>query len=66
MNPQMMKQFRQFMANPSQALSQMGIPANMQSSPQGIIQYLMNSGKLSQDQYNQLQAQARQIQSMLK
>lgn len=62
----MLLQLKNFMNNPSQMLSQMGVPAEMQNNPNAIIQHLMNTGKLSQDQYAQLQQQAKQIQSMLK
>lgn len=34
--------------------------------PQAIVQNLLNSGQMSQQQFNQLKAQAEQIQSMLK
>ena len=62
-NPQMINQFRQFMANPMQYMRQIGIQGN---DPQAIIQNLMDTGRLSQDQYTQLQQQAKQIQSMLR
>lgn len=41
--------------NPTQALmeSGMNIPANIANNPQGIIQYLLNSGQISQQQVNQ-------------
>lgn len=65
-NPQMISQLRNFMSNPGQMLNQMGIPQNLQNNPQAIIQHLMNTGRLSQDQYTQLQQQAKQIQSMLR
>ena len=65
-NPQTIMQLQQFMSNPGQVLNQMGIPVNMQNNPQAIIQHLMDTGKLSQQQYTQLQQQAKQLQSMLK
>lgn len=34
--------------------------------PQAIVQNLLNTGQMSQQQFNQLKAQAEQIQSMLK
>ena len=37
----------------------------MINNPSGMIQKLMNEGRLSQAQYNQLQQTAKQIQSML-
>lgn len=65
-NPQMLLQVKQFLSNPQQMIQQMGIPQQYQNNPAGMIQKLMNDGKLTQDQYNQLQQTARQIQSMLK
>jgi hypothetical protein len=43
----------------------MGIPAEYQNNPQAMIQYLMDTGKLTQAQYSQLQAQAKQMEMML-
>lgn len=62
-NPmQMMNMFNQFRGNPMQTLSQFGVPQNM-SNPSEIIQHLMNSGKMSQQQFNQLQQMAGQLQN---
>lgn len=55
-----MSSFRQFSGNPMQMLSGLGIPQGM-SNPSEIIQHLMNSGKLSQQQYAQIQQTAAQI-----
>ena len=65
-NPQMIMQLKQFMNNPQQMMQQMGIPAEYRNNPAGMIQKLMDSGRLSQAQYNQLQQTAKQIQAMLK
>lgn len=57
--------FLQFMQNPAQTFQQRGLPAPPQTamqSPQGLIQYMLNSGGVSQEQYNQAAAQARQLQ----
>lgn len=64
-NPQTVLQFKQFMNNPQAMLQKMGIPQGMQNNPQAIIQYLMDNGKLTQAQYSQLHAQAKQFQAML-
>lgn len=50
----MMTQYGQFQQNPMAFLSQKGlnIPQQYQNDPDGAIQYLMNSGKLTQKQYN--------------
>ena len=57
-----MGRFRQFSGNPMQMLSQSGlnIPQGV-NNPNEIIQHLMNSGKLSQEQYSQLQQTAQNI-----
>ena len=50
--------FRAFMQDPS---GRMGIPAQFARDPNGAIQYLMNSGRISQDQFNQARAAAEQM-----
>lgn len=53
-NPmQLMQMLPQLKSNPMAILGQMGVPQNISNNPQAIIQSLMNSGKVSQDQYNQ-------------
>ncbi|MBR5677624.1 MAG: hypothetical protein IKX20_05765, partial [Paludibacteraceae bacterium] len=37
-------------------------PQSALQSPQGLIQYMMNSGGISQEQYNNAAAQAKQLQ----
>ena len=59
----MMGQFQQFMQNPAAVISTMKIPQQYANDPNGMIQYLMNTGKLSQQQYNQAVNAARQLQS---
>lgn len=59
-NPmQLLQALRQ---NPVQALRQAGlnVPANL-SDPNAIIQHLMNSGQISQAQYNQARQLAAQF-----
>ena len=59
-----MGQFRQFMNNPMQSMLQrIGIPDQYKNDPNGAIQYLMNSGKLSQQDYNRLNELANRIQN---
>ena len=56
--------FRNFMGNPMQMLMQrMNIPQNVANDPGAIIQHLMNSGQMNQNQYNQLKRTAEQIQN---
>lgn len=47
-------QYGQFQQNPIQFMMQRGldIPQQYQNDPNAAIQYLMNSGKLTQQQYN--------------
>ena len=57
----MIGQFQQFMQNPAAMLQRAGVPQQIASNPNQAIQYLMNSGKISQQQYNQAQSMARQL-----
>ena len=54
-----MQMLSQLKSNPFALLSRAGfnIPANM-SNPQAIIQHLMNSGQISQQQFNSAQQMA--------
>lgn len=53
---QIMSAYQQLKQNPMAMLSQKyNIPQNM-SNPQDIIQHLLNSGQISQDQVNQAKA----------
>lgn len=60
----MMSQFQGFMQNPTQFLMQnkLNIPAQYANNPNQAIQYLMNTGKLSQNQYDWAAKQAQIIQ----
>lgn len=53
-NPlQIMQMYSQFKSNPMGMLSRrFNIPQNM-NNPQNIIQYLLNSGQITQEQVNQ-------------
>ncbi|MBO4284273.1 MAG: hypothetical protein J5958_06600 [Clostridia bacterium] len=62
-NPSMMMgQFRAFQQNPMAFLAQrrLNIPPALQNDPNAAIQYLMNSGQMTQEQYNQLRQMAQQ------
>lgn len=61
-----MNQFRMFRQNPMQYLMQRGmnIPQNIQNDPNAIVQHLLNSGQITQQQYNQAAQYARQLQNM--
>lgn len=68
-NPQaVMGQFQAFKQNPMQFLMQhrLNIPQEYMNNPQGAIQYLMNSGHMNQQTYNQLQQMAKQFQGLKK
>ena len=65
MNPNM-QAFMQFMNNPAAFFQARGMQMPPQSalrSPQDMIQYMMNTGGISQQQYNNVAAQAKQLQS---
>ena len=59
----LLQAYTQLRQNPSQMLSQLGIPQEYASNPQGAIQYLMNSGKVSQEQFNNANNQLKQMQN---
>ena len=55
-------QFQGFMNNPAQMLQQrLNLPQNALNDPNKAIQELMNSGRMSQAQYNMLNRMAGQI-----
>ena len=65
MNMGNMQAFMQFIQNPGAFFQQRGMqmpPQSALQSPQGMIEYLMNSGGVTQQQYNQAAAQAKQAQ----
>ena len=61
--PSMMDQFRQFKQNPMQFLMQrnIGIPQQFQNDPRGAVQYLMNNGQMSQQQFGRLSQMAQMM-----
>ena len=66
MNPNTMQAFMKFVQNPAAFFQQKGMqipPQNALQSPQNLIQYMMNSGGISQAQYNNAAAQAKQLQN---
>lgn len=61
-----MMAFMQFVQNPAAFFQQRGMqppPQNALQSPQDLIQYMMNSGNISQEQYNNAAMQAKQLQN---
>lgn len=61
----MMGRFQQFMGNPAQFMmsNKLNIPQNMMNDPNQALQYLMNTGKISQQQYNWAVKQAKQLEN---
>ena len=59
----MLQQFQMFRQNPMQWLMSRGmkVPQNMMNDPNAIIQHLMNTGQISQQQYNQANQMAKQF-----
>ena len=62
MNP--LNEFQSFMSNPIQFMAQrkLNIPQQYLNDPNGAIQYLMNSGRITQDQYNEAVNMSNQLQ----
>ena len=61
----MMQKFNQFRQNPIGALMGMGynVPQHLQNNPEGTVNYLRNSGQMSEQQFNQFSQMAQQFQS---
>ena len=55
--PNYMAEMQSLRSNPMGYLmsKKLGIPAEIQNNPQAIVQYWMNTGKMSQDQFAYLQ-----------
>lgn len=62
MNQMMIDQLNKLMKNPMEYVAQFGlkIPQNINSS-NDIIQYLMNTGQISQQSYNQAMSLAKRF-----
>lgn len=54
------RQLQGVIQNPNQFLASRGLPQN----PQQAVQELLNSGRMTQQQFNQLKQTAEQIQNM--
>jgi len=63
-NSNLMYQLQALRQNPMQFLMQrrFNVPQNIASDPNAIIQHLMNTGQISQAQYNQAAQMAKQFQ----
>lgn len=55
--PNIQEQLRQLQANPVQFLMQrrLNIPQELQNDPRGMIQHLLNTGQMRQEDFNRLQ-----------
>ena len=65
MNIQAFQAFMSFVQNPAAFFQSKGMqmpPQSAMQSPDSMIQYMLNSGGVSQQQYNQAAAQAKQMQ----
>lgn len=63
MENNMANQFNMFMKNPMQFLisKRINIPQEYANNPQGAVQYLMSTGKMSQMTFENLRGQASQM-----
>ena len=63
MNNNLMGMFQGFMSNPMAFLAQrrLNIPQEYMNNPQDAIQYLMNTGKVNQQMYDNAVKQANQL-----
>lgn len=61
------QKFQQFTQNPLGALLSIGvsIPQNVNGDPESMVNYLRNSGQMSNDQFNQFSQMANQFQNFM-
>lgn len=64
---QMLGMLPKFMKNPMAAMMECGmnVPQNIQDNPQAITNYLLNSGQMTQDQYNTVSSLANMAQNFI-
>lgn len=57
--------FGQFVQNPMQYMlkSKLNIPQDFQGNANDMVQYLLNTGQLTQDQYNRINKEAQRLQN---
>lgn len=60
-----LQKFNQFRQNPVGALMQTGfnVPPHLQNNPQGTVNYLRNSGQMTDEQFQQISEMAQQFQN---
>lgn len=58
-----MQQFNNFMQNPMQFLAgkNLNVPEQFQNDPKGAVQYFLNNGTISQDNYNKVMQMANKM-----
>lgn len=60
--PNLMQMVQQLKANPAQVLAKkFSIPTNIQTNPQAMLQHLVSSGQVTQEQINQAYATAQRM-----
>lgn len=59
----LISQINQIRNNPMQffASKRLNVPENISNDPKAIVQHLLNTGQMTQAQYNKLQSQINQI-----
>lgn len=57
--------FSQFIQNPMQYIikSRLNIPQDFQGNANDMVQYLLNTGQLTQDQFNRVNKEAQRLQN---
>ena len=65
MNNNMVQMIMQAMKNPISVLQRINLGPEALRDPQAAVQQLMNSGRMSQQQFNQIQQAARMIRGMM-
>lgn len=61
----LMTKFNQFRQNPAGALMGINFPQNVQGNPEAMVNYLRNSGQMSNEQFNQFSNLANQFGSFI-
>ena len=63
MNNNLVAMLNQIRNNPVQFLMQrrLNVPQNISNDPNAIVQHLLNTGQISQEQYNQAAQMAKQM-----
>lgn len=62
----LISEYQSLRSNPIQYLmrKRLNVPPEIANNPQAIVQYLMNSGQMSQQQFNELQQKVAQMPNM--